>query len=154
MKRSIALVALSAGCATTPTPDFKVERDYVFGRSDVLCFVASNQNVKDQYPQGFEFAKKELERRTTVCTPEMVDTGAQAIVTQAEREKRVTAMQSQERQESAGRITDRVMRGLVGFATGYALGAAMQPPPPAIAPAPMLNCTTRYVGTTAYTNCH
>lgn len=146
--RFIPVALIIAGCATTPTPNFQAERSRVFDRTDVLCFVASLQSAKDKWPEGYEIVVAELTQRNATCTPEMVQTGAQAIVAQSEREGRIAATQSQERQESATRIGDRVLRGLAGFAAGYAIGTAMTPPPPR-----PIQCHTSYTYGGANTTC-
>jgi hypothetical protein len=146
---------IAAGCATTLTPNFQAERDAINNSTEVACLLANAPVARDEFPREYAIAQEIIRQRNATCTPEMIVAGVRMILAQEERETRIAAMQSQERHQSANNAADRVMRGLMGFAAGYAIGTALQPPPPRPTPPQQLNCVanTNVYGTT-YMNCH
>lgn len=148
MKRALLLLLLP-GCATTPTPDLEAERTALFQRSEVMCFGAV---ILADQPGVTARLMGILESRGVTCTAELAEKGEKAINAQLEREERLAATQSRERQQSANNAADRLFRGLMGFAAGYAIGQSLQPPPPSMSPP--VRCTTRFVGNQAYTQCN
>jgi hypothetical protein len=151
MRNALWLLLLS-GCASTPTPDFEAQRSSLFQRSEVICFMSLAPAIREKYPEEADRSAVVLINRGVVCNYAMAQEGSKLIIAQAEREERLAATQSQERQASASRFGDKLMRGLAGFATGYAIGSAMTPPP--TMPPPPVNCVTTYSYGRAYTTCH
>jgi hypothetical protein len=139
----VELIAVScavAACASTP--NFQEERAEVFWRTPVLCLIQASPATKEKSPEVLPMVTSELARRSATCTAQVIGEGARIVMTQLERERRVTQMVKQENREAVSNAADKTLQVLLTVGAAYAATQAMQPPP--VPPPRPIQCHTSY----------
>lgn len=134
MKLRAGLAALLAGCASTP--DFLPARTALLERTDVVCWIAASDNIKQRDPGLHGYAVSQVSLRQVGCEPEIVENGRLAVVEHFKHERAVKADVERRNAETAGSI----LKGAAIIGGAILLAPAFAPPPP-----PVVNCRTYQV---------
>ena len=139
-------VAVLTGCASAP--NFEPEREQLFSRTDVLCWIASIDKIRTAKPEEYKIVTAELAERKALCTADQIENGRLGVLAQFAHEKSA----KEEASRKNARTAESVLRGAALIGGILLLAPALAPPMPP--PPKPIQCHTSYTYGGANTTCY